>query len=218
MKSFIIHLSRIEESRRLALNLQKNLKKYNIDSALFEGTYGSEAEEIFIKENRILHQQLYKGRSIKGVEKSGVKGCFYSHYRLWQKSVELNETIMVFEDDVKLYRGYESVDFQDILMISVCTEWKISKSLLYLLEENNENSKALSYDGECMIGTSGYIIKPHAAKKLLNEYQKTYTASDHAMNKHIISIEIHNKLMGRSLTKEEGKQSLTRSNIWKNYD
>ena len=30
----------------------------------------------------------------------GVIGCFYSHYRLWQKCIELDEPILVFEDDV----------------------------------------------------------------------------------------------------------------------
>jgi hypothetical protein len=29
----------------------------------------------------------------------GVLGCFYSHYRLWQKCIDLNEPIFIFEDD-----------------------------------------------------------------------------------------------------------------------
>jgi glycosyl transferase family 25 len=210
MKSFIIYLSKIENSRFFAKKLLQDLRSVNIEANLFEGTYGLEAIEIFEKENRKVCDLLYKGRPISGSEKPGHKGCFYSHYRLWQKCLELNEPIMIFEDDVKLYRGYEEIEFQDVLMISVCTEWKISKPFLSLLEDSDEPAKALPYDGECMIGTSGYIIKPHAAKKLLDTYHNSYSNVDHCMNQNVIKIEIHNKLMGRSLTELEGKKSLTK--------
>lgn len=210
MKSFIIYLSRIENSVNFANNLLQDLKSVGISAELFEGTYGDEAVEIFEKENRKVCNLLYKGRPISGSEKPGHKGCFYSHYRLWKKCVELNEPIMVFEDDVKLYRGYEETEFQDVLMLSVCTEWKISKPFLSLLEESKEPAKALAYEGECMIGTSGYVIKPHAAKKLLETYSNSYSNVDHCMNQNVIKIEMHSKLMGRSLTEQEGKKSLTK--------
>jgi len=210
MKSFVIHLSRVENSVFFAKRLLENLKAVNIHATLFEGTYGQEAEEIFEQENRKLCNLLHKGRPISGSEKPGVKGCFYSHYRLWQHCVQLDEPIMIFEDDVKLYRGYQPVEFQDVLMISVCTEWKISKPFLSLLEESSEPATALPYEGECMIGTSGYVIKPHAAKKLLDTYHNSYSSVDHCMNQNVIKIETHNKLMGRSFTQHEGKNSLTK--------
>jgi GR25 family glycosyltransferase involved in LPS biosynthesis len=210
MKAFIIHLPNIETSSFFAKRLQIELAKEGIVADLFIGTYSEDAVKLFEKEDRNICEVFYKGKPISGVSRPGVKGCFHSHYRLWQECIKLDEPIMVFEDDVKLYRGYIPVDFQDVLMLSVCTEWKISKPFMHLLENSNSESVALKYKGECMIGTSGYVIKPHAAKKLLEFYKNSYTAADHAMNNNIISLEIHSKLMGRSLTEEEGKKSLTK--------
>jgi GR25 family glycosyltransferase involved in LPS biosynthesis len=122
MKTFIIHLSKIENSLNSALQLQSDLKKYDIEAELFEGTYGHEVEEIFSKEGRKLHHRTFKGtipddHYIAKSNKPGVKGCFYSHYRLWEKCAELNETICIFEDDVKIERKLIPIEFKDILVI-----------------------------------------------------------------------------------------------------
>jgi GR25 family glycosyltransferase involved in LPS biosynthesis len=64
-----------------------------------------------------------------------------------------------------------------------------------------------------MPGTSGYIIKPKAAKKLLDVYSKSYITVDVAMNSKIINMQIHPQLIGRSKTMDE-KESLVRKIKW----
>lgn len=212
MKIFIIHLSLIPKSLEMAKDVLNSLKKYHIDVELFEGTYGYEADELFKKQNRTLHPTYYKGKLINSVEnKPGHKGCFYSHFRLWQKCIELNESIMIFEDDVKIYRGYEPVDFDEILILSIGVEWKLSEHYMHHLKENKGRSESISFIGECMMGTSGYAITPLAAQKLVDVYKNSYTAVDHAMNKDVIKLQIHNKLMGRSIHPDESNKSLTKN-------
>ncbi len=97
MKSFIICLSKIQSSFETALTLQKQLEEYNMPVELFEGTYGTDAVKMMELEHRTWHPFGIKGPDIeidpdavpnlKG-SSPGVKGCFYSHYRLWQKCVE----------------------------------------------------------------------------------------------------------------------------------
>jgi glycosyl transferase family 25 len=218
MKSFIIHLSRIPSSLDSALKLQQELKSIDIDAELFEGTYGSDAEKIFEKEGRKVHPISFKGLGVderysNKAKRPGVMGCFYSHYRLWQKCAELNETICVFEDDVAIHRPIIPVAFDDVLIITLGAK-KSEKYKHYLYEPSGE-PKAEDYYNASMPGTTGYMITPQGARKLLTVYNKTFLASDNAMNVMVVDIKIHNYLVG---TANLEKKSLTRSTeFWNKF-
>jgi GR25 family glycosyltransferase involved in LPS biosynthesis len=68
-----------------------------------------------------------------------------------------------------------------------------------------------------MPGCCGYAIHPHAAKKLVTTYAKTFLPADNAINQHHVTIEIHNYIMGIALIKKDGKKSLTRTKFWGTY-
>jgi glycosyl transferase, family 25 len=218
MKAFIIHLSKIPSSLESALQLQQDLKSINIDAELFEGTYGNEAEELIKKENRTVHNINFKGNEIdeRGIGKAmrpGVIGCFYSHYRLWKKCVNLNETICIFEDDVKIIRPLTPIKFKDIL-VTVLGAKKNRKYIHYLQDPQGE-PKAEEYYNSSMPGTPGYMITPQGAKKLLSCYKNTFLPSDNAINTSIVDIKIHNYLIGEANLE---KKSLTKaSTFWKNF-
>jgi GR25 family glycosyltransferase involved in LPS biosynthesis len=66
-----------------------------------------------------------------------------------------------------------------------------------------------------MPGTTGYLITPQGAKKLLEAYEHTFLASDNAMNVMVVDIKIHNYLVGIA---NVDKKSLTKaSKFWKEY-
>ena len=220
-KSYIIHLSKIENSLHSAINLKKSLEN-NLETELFEGTYGNDAVVLKEQENRKFSTESfsYEEDPMRWEHKSsrpGVLGCFYSHYRLWQKCVELDEPIIIFEDDVLIYRPFVPVEWGEVLVLSLCTEWTDrSSKYFHLLEESADEPAALEFLDYCVPGTSGYAIKPNAARKLLNAFSNTFAPSDHAINKDVVKIQIHNKLMGRSKTEIEGKKSLTRDfKMWR---
>jgi GR25 family glycosyltransferase involved in LPS biosynthesis len=223
MKSFIIHLSKIENSLSTALNLKRQLEDFEMPVELFEGTYGTDAVEIIQTENRELHPWGIKGppevflseNPNKGKHLNpGEQGCFYSHYRLWQKCVELNESIIIWEDDIVLRRKYIPVEWDDVLILALGHPKKTEKYRMYL-DNPIGIPKAESYFQSSMPGCCGYAIKPHAAKKLLEVYSKTYLAADNAINCYHVKIQIHSYVMGIALTKKDGKKSLTRSKAWK---
>jgi GR25 family glycosyltransferase involved in LPS biosynthesis len=219
MKTFIIHLSKISNSLESAIGLQKDLKKYDIDAELFEGTYGSDAEEIFQKENREVHSISFKGvgideRSIAKAKRPGVMGCFYSHYRLWKKCVELNETICIFEDDVKIVRPLSHIDFDDVLIVVLGA--RKNRKYLHYLNSPTGNPMAAEYFNSSMPGTPGYMVTPQGAQKLLNAYKNTFLPSDNAINKSVVDIKIHNYLIGEANLE---KKSLTKaSNFWRSFN
>lgn len=215
MKAFIISLSKIESSITTAKAMIEPLESYGFDVELFEGSYGNEMKKIFKTQGRLFHPTDYNENPVSPTRKTagpGAMGCFYSHYRLWEKCIELDEPIWVFEDDIEFIRPYYPVDFDEVL-ITIVGSWKqIFEINPY--EEPSIGPTALDFNAPCVPGTPGYAIKPKAAKKLVKHFAKTFTCSDGAMRSSVIKIQRHSHLMGRALVDEDGKISLTRKKDW----
>lgn len=218
MKNFIICLSKIEASLKTATNLKTQLEAYGQPVELFEGTYGNDAAAIIKQEGRTLHPWGIKGPPADGIINPldpsiqlglGEQGCFYSHYRLWKKCVELNEPIAIWEDDIVLVRNYLPIDWDDVLVLALGHPSKTEKYRHYF-DTPIGKPEAADYYQSSMPGCCGYAVKPHTAKKLLDIYNKTYLPADNAINQHHVRIQIHNYVMGMALTKKDGKVSLTR--------
>jgi cytidyltransferase-like protein len=222
MEAYIIHLSKIPASLETASNLKASLESYGITAHLSEGVYGNDAVTTMEQEGRTIHPWGIKGpnaafnpddTSVLKAQSPGVRGCFMSHYNLWKKCVELDKPIMIFEDDVVLTRGFDQVTWQDVLIIAIGHPTKSAEYWDYL---NNPVGRpfAEGWSKSSMPGAMGYIIKPHAAKKLLEVYSKTFLPADNAINQYHVKIEITSHLMGRALVDEDGKKSLTRTKYW----
>ena len=124
---------------------------------------------------------------------------------------------MIFEDDVVLTRGYSPVAFEDVLIVAIGHPTKSADYWDYL---NNADGRpvAESWPKSSMPGAMGYAIKPHAAKKLLDVFSKTFLPADNASNQYHVKIEITSHLMGRALVDEDGKKSLTRTTFWDDFN
>jgi GR25 family glycosyltransferase involved in LPS biosynthesis len=229
-KAYIISLSKIESSITTA-NLVLNFLTNSFDAELFEGVYGTDAIELLNKENRTVHPFGFKSKNenINGLIRRirlptdadsknkmlqpGVIGCFYSHYKLWQKCVELNERIFIFEDDVLFVRDYTPVEFDEVLIVALGKELYRTK-LKDVFENPVGIPSALQWARASMPGNVGYGITPIAASKLLDTYKNTFLSADNAINQFEVNIKIHSHLMGRAMLADDGKISLTNSE-WK---
>lgn len=221
MKSYVIHLSKIPASLESATRLKTQLEDFKMPVELFEGTYGNDAVKMMIDEGRTIHPLGIKGainpenEELGKMMTAGVKGCFYSHYRLWQKCVELNEPIIIWEDDIVLSRPFVTIDWHDVLVVALGHPKK-SPRYMPLLENPQGDPCAEEYKQSSMPGCCGYAIKPHAAQRLLEIYKNTYLPADNAINVHHVTIQIHNYVMGIAMIKKDGKKSLTRTDYWEN--
>jgi GR25 family glycosyltransferase involved in LPS biosynthesis len=219
MNTYLIHLPNIKTSLDSALETKHQLEKIGINPIMFTGSFGPDIETLFTEQKRTLrHIEGLNSEPIK-IRGPGAKGVFHSHYRLWKMCIELNEPIMIFEDDVVIYRNYTPIEFDEVLVLSLNYDWKMTYKYRKYLEETHEITAPIKYRHPYMPGTSGYIIKPVAAKKLIDYYDSTNTfiISDVAMSADIINIEIHPQLVGRSKMVDE-KKSLVRMHLeeWKN--
>jgi glycosyl transferase family 25 len=223
MNSYIICLSKISESLKTATNLKNQLEQFKMPAELFEGTYGNDAVEIMNAEGRTIHPFGIKGprsdypapaeEKDSKISAPGVRGCFLSHYRLWQKCAELDQPIIIWEDDIVLSRPYLPVDWTDILVLALGHPKKSERYIDYLADPTGY-PRAMPYRNSSMPGCCGYALKPHAAQKLVETYAKTYLPADNAINQHHVTIEIHSYVMGTALVGKDTKKSLTRTNYW----
>jgi GR25 family glycosyltransferase involved in LPS biosynthesis len=150
------------------------------------------------------------------LSRPGVVGCFYSHYALWQRCVELKEPIMIFEDDVKFYRNYRPVEFDGVLILSLGKSSFLSEPQKTYLENPTDRPSARPWRNFSMPGASGYALTPDAALGLIKFYRPYWYPADNAINQFVCNIQIHNHLMGRNLLPEEGNVSMTKSKDWAN--
>jgi hypothetical protein len=148
------------------------------------------------------------------MRRPGVVGCFYSHYGLWQQCVELGEPIMIFEDDVKFYRGWTPVDWEGVLILSLGKTSFLNEPYQTYLENPSGTPQPMPWRQFSMPGASGYAIKPDAALALVKAYRDWYRPADNAINQELTKLEVHNYLMGRNTLDSEGNISMTKAKDW----
>lgn len=141
----------------------------------------------------------------------GVIGCFYSHYGLWERCVAMNEPIMIFEDDVKFYRSFHPVEWQEVLILALGKTTYLNEPYKTYMEDPSGTPQALKWRNHSMPGCVGYAIKPYAAKKLVKFWRPYWTPADNAINSSICEIQISNYQMGRTTLAEEGNISSVRA-------
>jgi GR25 family glycosyltransferase involved in LPS biosynthesis len=100
-----------------------------------------------------------------------------SHFLLWKKCIELNETIAILEHDGVFLRSLPDDiedNFIDVCRLDPCIFWKdsyerdiqqtIDKPITYFKPDTVYKEKDF---GNFYIGQYGYLIKPSAAEKLV---------------------------------------------------
>ncbi len=94
-----------------------------------------------------------------------------SHYKLWEKSVELNETIMILEHDAIFTRQFKPFEFSGgAISINNPDHATFNSKLYDALDNSGEQQVPWVTDKSIpqgLPGHSAYIIKPEAAKEII---------------------------------------------------
>jgi GR25 family glycosyltransferase involved in LPS biosynthesis len=151
MKNFVIILKNHDKSEKFGnISISSGIDLgWNISR--FDGIDGrtTSVHSLFDSFNLKVNNQNKKCKNL--LEKPGVKGCFLSHWSLWNMCLELNEPIGIFEDDILFLKPpVFSNDFPDILKLD-----KLKQGKRYAA-------------GDWWEGAHAYVLKPSGAKKLIN--------------------------------------------------
>jgi glycosyl transferase family 25 len=175
MKYKIIRLKDNPISEKYAAECVEQAAKFGIEVQYFDAINGLEYQSHLAKLNIHPKYKFKKGRA-------GVYGCFLSHYYLWRQCVTDNVSYCILEHDgyfVKPLSADILDHFSDVLKLDGLDPY----SKHYQDELENEKDLNLTYKkyhnpsakflhknetGNYMKGAYGYIIKPHAAKKIVD--------------------------------------------------
>jgi len=171
MKAKIITLKNNELSERVAKDCIEQAAKFGVSVEIFDAINGLDYEQHLEKLNVRPLKKFKKG-------KPGVYGCFLSHYYLWKECAESNEPYLVLEHDGFLIKPLPDNildQFEDVLKLESENPYSPEyENRLELIKDHD-----LTYNivepyrdmnngaGWYSVGAYAYIIKPHAAKKLI---------------------------------------------------
>lgn len=175
MKSFIITLKDNKISETHAMDCIKQAKSFDVEVHRFDAINGNDYPA-HLKRLRINPRYKFK----KG--RAGVFGCFLSHYYLWKQCSEEMTPYLILEHDGYFLRPLPDNildQFDDVLKLD--DEDPYSKNYDGVFDQSlneeiivstyhNSQAKFLEKNqtGNYMRGAYGYIIKPHAAKKIID--------------------------------------------------
>lgn len=118
----------------------------------------------------------YTGMTLKAYKNTDIKkriACAQSHYRLWQKCVELDETICILEHDAIFVRKFEPFDFEGgvLALNSPIKATFMSAEYDAALNEGVNNIPYITdlSKPQGLPGNSAYVIKPWAAQELIDK-------------------------------------------------
>ena len=103
-------------------------------------------------------------------------GCYISHHRLWEKCIELNEPIFIFEDDARILDNFN---------LNEVIEMSHKYELVYAGYAEKSKEDTIK-KGKWQIPihpywASSYIITPEGARKLINK-ESIIPTDEHLIN------------------------------------
>lgn len=198
MKYKIICLKESDISVKYTNECIEQAKKFNIRLEIFDGIHGNDSEK-HINDLNIKRKWNFKAG------RKGVDGCFLSHFYLWKKCVEDNEPYLILEHDGYFIKPLpEDIlnHFSDVLKLDNYNPFKetyntdinkdTNKKVSYIKYENSlVKNVSLNETGTYFKGAYSYIIKPHAAKKIIEfVYDKGFLPADVLLGDAILDLKV----------------------------
>jgi glycosyl transferase family 25 len=205
MKAFIIRLKNNAISEKYASECVEQAAKFGINVNYFDAINGNEYASHLTNLKIIAKYKFKKGRV-------GVLGCFLSHFYLWKQCVADNTPFLILEHDGFFINPLPTdvMDhFTDVLKLDGLDPYSKSYSdqienqkTLPITYEKYHNSQAKFLEknqtGNYLRGAYSYIIKPEAAKKLIDRvYSHGFVPADQQIGDEVVDIQLIKPTMAR---------------------
>jgi len=174
MKSFVITIKDNPRSVESAERCIESGKKVGCAIRMFNAvTPKDDPEFLFLRE----------GLPVDGMREnySRFENCaaaFFSHYSLWKKCIQMNETFVIFEHDAVLHDKVPTVPFKYVMNIGHPSYGKFNTPSMFGV--NPLTSKRY------FPGAHAYMVTPMGAKKLIELAKKYAKPTDVFINLDLI--------------------------------
>jgi hypothetical protein len=150
-KTFVIALEHHPVSRQQLQDCIESAKTFNWSVEIFWGTDGRTLTKDSWKDLGII--PLYKKGSMN---RRGTWGCFFSHYNLWNKCIDLQEPIVILEHDAVINQPWQPVNLDSLTKLH--ENYSAKKAHKWYDQDSGFNSSS----------THAYCLSPEQANKLVN--------------------------------------------------
>lgn len=196
MKGFVITLKGNKYSESKASECIKSAGKYmhgpNLELEIFHGVNKENAKQIMndygLKWTWAHNNDKFRICTITKLQQKPYGttdirakiGCSMSHFQLWKKCVELNETILILEHDSVFIRYLPTFEFDGLCMINdpagATRNGKWWSDFMKKRGTEGVHKKTL-VPGPKMVpdglaGNSAYLIKPFVAQQAIDEFYR----------------------------------------------
>ncbi len=172
LQTLVISLLRSHQRREKA---QAELSKTNLNWSFLDAVDGSQLQSF---------PPEYHSRKVKrllGFDMTQNEiGCFLSHKKAWQTCLMNNQSTLIFEDDFILLPHFEKTlqllltEFHDWRLIRLQALAKTQHDVVKIIEDIS-----IVKNQADPLGATAYIIKPEAAKILIEQAKDIYEPLDH---------------------------------------
>ena len=153
---------------------KERAKQFMYDEGLEWTWANNNTEETFCKKTG-LRMHPYRTGDLRAVI-----GCSMSHYFLWKKCIELDEPILILEHDSVFLRALPEIEFNGICQINdpmgatrKGAQWSrqmSSRGTVGVHSKTWITSKDEKHIPDGLAGNSAYLIKPWAARELVDKF------------------------------------------------
>lgn len=158
MKVFVISLKNSARREHVAAMLNE----LSIPFSFFDAIDGRKDHEFKSKHSFLARNYLTSNPLLPGEI-----GCYASHYSMWQKCVDIDESIVVLEDDIELTEHTLSV-FKELKSLHEKYDYiRLEHARHGFTDITQQNDIKVIRWLNGRVGTRGYSINPIAARKLL---------------------------------------------------
>ena len=178
-KSFVIRKPNDQFSEKLADECIASAKQFGIDVEKINGVY-SDFDKLLTLENLKINPG-----ALKKFNTNGVKGCFLSHWNLWNRCLKENIPFLIFEHDglminplpdnvLDKFNDYLNLDYarhvfrRDMKNYENGISNNPPTNIIKLEPTSTEKSGFKFINRNHIVGAHGYILKPSGAKKIIN--------------------------------------------------
>lgn len=172
LQTIVISLLRSPHRREKA---QSELAKTTLKWSFLDAIDGSQFKQL---------PQEYPSKKVKRLQGYDLTpneiGCYLSHMKAWQMCIDNNQTTLIFEDDFILLPEFEETLS---LLLSEFQEWQMIR-LQALVSTHHQLIKAIKgisivQNDSDPLGATAYLIKPEAARTLLEHSKSIFEPLDH---------------------------------------
>ena len=195
MTGYIIRMKGVDLSEELAQDCADSLEKHGVNYEFFDAVHGEEIDKVWTEKGLDFYRKQNANKRLPGV-----KGCFLSHYILWEKCLALDTPILIFEHDALLIKDLPDLVLKnryDVLNLDYASRvekdyeahlqtnrgvgvenWPVAPKKKGLVSQLNKSS---------IKGIHAYAIKPSGAAQLIHKAQTlgTLPADIHVNSKYI---------------------------------